>query len=85
MNIKDNIDTVVVEVVKATPASATLTLTMFGVPLTQWAAILSILVLLLQAYFLIRNNLGEKHDRNKERPSGGINRSSEPDRRVDAD
>lgn len=85
MTIKEQVETLVVEVVKATPAGTTLTLTLFGVPITQWAAILSIFVLILQAYFLIRNNLGDKNDRDKKRSRGSINRSSEPDRRVDAD
>lgn len=52
------------EVLKATPPSATLALSLFGVPLTAWATILSIVVLLLQAFFLIRNNIGGRKNGN---------------------
>ena len=52
------------EVLKATPPSATLALSLFGVPLTTWATILSIVVLLLQAFFLIRNNTGGRKNGN---------------------
>lgn len=87
MTIKDNAETLIAEAFKATPASATLTLSLFGVPLTAWATILSILVLLLQAYFLIRNNVGGKKNGNTEDQGserGGRSRisSSEPDPRL---
>lgn len=62
MNPKTTIEKVVEEVVKATPASTTLSLSLFGIPLTSWATILSCIVLLLQAYFMIRNNMGGKKE-----------------------
>ncbi|CAI3971308.1 holin [Variovorax phage VAC_51] len=86
MTIKENAETMIAEAFKATPASATLTLSLFGVPLTQWATILSIVVLLMQAYFLIRNNLGGKNGNTKneggERSRSSIAGSSEPDPRL---
>lgn len=87
MTIKDNAETMIAEAFKATPASATLTLSLFGVPLTQWATILSIVVLLMQAYFLIRNNTGGKKHGNTEDETGDGKRSrrissSEPDSRL---
>lgn len=87
MTIKENAETMIAEAFKATPASATLTLSLFGVPLTQWATILSIVVLLIQAYFLIRNNTGGKKNGNtedKDRERDGSRRisSSEPDSRL---
>lgn len=62
----DKVETTAVEVLKATPATSTLSLSLFGIPLSQWATILSIMVLLLQAYFLIRNNTGGRRDNVKE-------------------
>lgn len=62
----DKVETTAVEVLKATPATSTLSLSLFGIPLSQWATILSIMVLLLQAYFLIRNNTGGRRDNTKE-------------------
>lgn len=62
----NKIEATAVEVLKATPATSTLSLSLFGIPLSQWATILSILVLLLQAYFLIRNNTGGRRDNVKE-------------------
>lgn len=86
MTIKDSTETLIAEAFKATPASATLTLSLFGVPLTTWATILSIVVLLLQGYFLIRNNTGGKNGNSKSeagdsKRSGSIS-SSEPDSRL---
>lgn len=61
----DKVETAAVEVLKATPATSTIGLSLFGIPLSQWATILSILLLLLQAYFLIRNNTGGRRDTDK--------------------
>lgn len=43
------------EAVKAVPAGSTLTLNLFGVPLSQWAVVLSIVVMLTQLAFMIYN------------------------------
>lgn len=87
MTIKDNAETMIAEAFKATPASATLTLSLFGVPLTQWATILSIVVLLVQVYFLIRNNTGGRKNGNTQDEDRDGKRSrrissSEPDSRL---
>lgn len=87
MTIKENTETMIAEAFKATPASATLTLSLFGIPLTQWATIMSIVVLLLQAYFLIRNNTkgaknGNTQDQDSVGSGGSIARSGEPDPRL---
>lgn len=65
-NTVSKIESAAVEILKATPATSTLSLSLFGIPLSQWATILSIMVLLLQAYFLIRNNTGGRRDNVKE-------------------
>lgn len=43
------------EAAKAVPAGGTLTLSLFGVPLTQWAAVLSCIVLLTQLIIMLYN------------------------------
>lgn len=45
------------EAAKAVPAGSTLTLSLFGIPLSQWAILLSIIVMLTQLGFMIYNQL----------------------------
>jgi len=49
----------ITEGVKAVPAGTTLTLSLFGIPISGWAGILSIVLLLCQLFFLFRNNLSK--------------------------
>jgi hypothetical protein len=58
----------VTEAIKATPATSTLTLTLFGVPFSQWAAVLSCTVLILQLIFLIYNQATKKRGTNADNP-----------------
>ncbi|APU03191.1 holin [Ralstonia phage phiAp1] len=70
------------EAIKATPAASTLTLTVFGVPISTWASILSIIVLLVQLFFMLKKNLWDKKDDSTEEHSDGGGSRSGPDRRV---
>lgn len=57
-----SIKTFVAEAVTATPAASTITLTLFGIPLSGWATMLSIVVLFTQLFFLLRKNLKGRKD-----------------------
>lgn len=52
-----NKNDLIVEATKAIPAASTLTLNMFGIPLSQWAVLLSIIVMLTQLVIMIFNQV----------------------------
>lgn len=48
---------VAMEVAKAVPPGSTITLSLFGIPLSQWAILLSVIVMLTQLGFMIYNQI----------------------------
>ena len=50
------------EAIQATPPSATVGLSLFGIALNHWATMLSLIVLAVQLYFMIKNQRRKDRD-----------------------
>lgn len=56
-----------IEAAKAVPPGSTITLSLFGIPLSQWAILLSIIVMLVQLGFMIYNQ-SRRNKKNGKQP-----------------